>query len=148
MPGLDEQTAPQTHAIIGCAIEVQRHFGTGLLESAYGDALEMEFSDRGIPFQREAQVPLFYKGRGIRTIYRADFVCYDGLVIEIKASVGLGGADIAQMWHYLAATKLTTGLLLNFGHGPLQIRRFVGRKMDIVSEDSVDSVAGDMPSTP
>lgn len=145
---LDQTTAPQTHEIIGAAIEVQTHFGTGLLESAYGDALELEFHDRGVPFARECPVPLFYKGRQIRTVYRADFVCFDGIVVELKASVGIGSADLAQMWHYLSATGLRTGLLLNLGHAPMQIRRFVGGRMDVISPDSADSVAGPKPTTP
>lgn len=135
------QTAPETHAIIAAAIEVQRHLGTGLLESAYGDALEMELNDRGIPHEREVRVPLFYKGRVLRTQYRADFVCHGRIILELKASVALGAADQAQMWHYLAATKSQVGLLLNFGHAPMQIRRFVNGRLETLSADSVDSVA-------
>ncbi|HUR25054.1 MAG TPA: GxxExxY protein [Candidatus Thermoplasmatota archaeon] len=142
MRRFDAAQAPETHAILGAAIEVQRDFGTGLLESAYGDALEMEMTDRGIPHRREVAVPLFYKGRQIRTCYRADFVCHGRIVLELKASVGLGNADQAQMWHYLAATGLDLGFLLNFGHAPMQIRRFVRGDMQHISVDSVDSVAG------
>jgi GxxExxY protein len=138
----DSSRSPETHAIIGAAIEVQRHFGTGLLESAYGDALELELADRGIPHFREVAVPLVYKGRTIRTCYRADFVCHGSIILELKASVGLGNADQAQMWHYLAATGLTLGLLLNFGHSPMQIRRFANGFSEPVSLDFADSAAG------
>ncbi|MEA3202422.1 MAG: hypothetical protein QOI63_88, partial [Thermoplasmata archaeon] len=135
------ESAPETHAIIAAAIEVQRHLGTGLLESAYGDAFQMELADRGIPCRREVAIPIFYKGRTLRTTYRADFVCQDKILVELKASAGLGPADQAQMWHYLTATNSTLGLLLNFGHAPLQIRRFVHGHQDAVSLDSVDSAA-------
>lgn len=115
--------------------------GTGLLESAYGDALELELADRGIPHSRETPVPLTYKGRVLRSVYRADFVCFGDIVVELKASVGLGNADQAQMWHYLAATGKNVGLLLNFGHAPMQIRRFARGGMEAVSLDSLDSAA-------
>jgi GxxExxY protein len=138
----DASQSPETYAIIGAAIEVQRQFGTGLLESAYGDALELELEERGIPFAREVAVPLFYKGTRIRTCYRADFVCHQTVVIELKASVGLGAADQAQMWHYLAATRLKVGLLLNFGLAPMQIRRFAHGLAEPVSVDFADFAAG------
>lgn len=62
-------------------------------------------------------------------------------MVELKASVGLGGADAAQMWHYLAVTGMKIGLLLNFGHAPLQIRRFVNGHVDVVSADFADFAA-------
>src|SRR5689334_10727564 len=101
----DDETSPETHRVIAAAIEVQSHFGTGLLESAYGDALEMEFLERGIPHEREVQLPVFYKGREIRTRYRADFICFGHLLVELKVSIGLGTVDFAQLLHYLRITE-------------------------------------------
>lgn len=137
----DARRSPESFAIIGAAIEVQRVFGTDLLESAYGDALELEFQDRSIPHEREVFLPIDYKGRRIRSTYRADFVCGD-LVIELKASRSLADQDLAQMWHYLSVTGKKVGLLLNFGRSPMQIRRFVNGIMDAVSPDFADFAAG------
>jgi GxxExxY protein len=137
----DAQRSPESFAIIGAAIEVQRAFGTDLLESAYGDALELELQDRSISHQREVFLPIHYKGRRIRSTYRADFVC-GALVVELKASRALSDADFAQMWHYLSVTGKEVGLLLNFGRSPMQIRRFVNGVMDAVSLDFADFAAG------
>ena len=141
-----QETSPETFEVIGAAIEVQRILGTGLLESAYGDALEVELGDRHVPFQREVSLDIRFKGRLLRTRYRADFVCRDNLVLELKASSGLGAADFAQMWHYLALTGKTTGLLLNFGRAPLQVRRFVNGAVDVVSPDFADFAADSSPA--
>jgi GxxExxY protein len=134
------EKSPESYAIIGAAIEVQRAFGTDLLESAYGDALEIEFTDRGIPHVRELVLPIMYKGRTIKTRYRADFVCGE-VLLELKASRSLSPADLAQMWHYLAVTGKQVGLLLNFGHAPLQVRRFVHGFAEPVSLDFADFAA-------
>ena len=136
----DARRSPETYAIIGAAIEVQRLLGTQLLESAYGDALELEFEDRGIAALREVGLDIRYKGRTLRTKYRADFVVGD-VVIELKAHVGVGAADLAQTWHYLALTGKTTALLLNFGRSPLQVRRFVNGAVEPVSADFADFAA-------
>jgi GxxExxY protein len=131
----DQTNSPETFGIIGAAIEVQRLLGTNLLESAYGDALEYEFEERGIPFQREVGLDIHHKRRILRTKYRADFVCHGTVLVELKSAVGLGAHDFAQVWHYLALTGKTTGLLLNFGRAPLQVRRFVNGASEVVSAD-------------
>lgn len=136
----DSAKSPLTYALIGAAIEVQRHLGTGLLEAAYGDALELELQDRGISFEREVGLQIHYKGRILRTKYRADFVVGD-LILELKAHSGLGESDLAQTWHYLALTGKTTALLLNFGRSPLQVRRFVHGAIEPISADFVDFAA-------
>jgi GxxExxY protein len=139
---LGSNSSPQTFAIIGAAIEVQRHLGTRLLESAYGDALECEFADRGIPFEREVGLTIQYKARDLRTKYRADFLCHGSILLELKASAALGDHDIAQILHYMDLTGCSVGLLLNFGRAPMQIRRLVGHRAETISPDFVDFVAG------
>jgi GxxExxY protein len=123
-PGTDSRD-PQTHAIIGAAMEVHQQLGPGFLEAVYQEALAIEFTDRGIPFQREHELPIDYKDRRLSCKYRADFVCYGDIITELKATQGLTGNDDAQVLHYLKATKLVRGLLFNFGRPSLEFRRFV-----------------------
>ena len=123
-PGTDSRD-PQTRAIIGAAMEVHRQLGPGFLEAVYQEALAIELADRGIPFQRECELPIDYKARRLSCKYRADFVCYGDIITELKATQGLTGNDEAQVLHYLKATKLVRGLLFNFGRPSLEFRRFV-----------------------
>lgn len=80
---------------------------------------------RGIPFLRGHPVPVYYKGEQLSTPYRADFLCFDELIVELKALSAFSGGDEAQVLHYLKATKLTRSLLLNFGAPSLQYKRLV-----------------------
>jgi GxxExxY protein len=116
---------PQTRTIIGAAMEVHRQLGPGFLEAVYQEALAIELADRQIPFQREQELPIDYKGRRLPCKYRADFVCYGDIIVELKATQGLTGNDEAQVLHYLKATKLKRGLLFNFGRPSLEFKRFV-----------------------
>jgi GxxExxY protein len=116
---------PRTFAIIGAAYEVHRHLGTGFLEIFYKDALEIEFNERQIPFEREAPCRVEYKGRPLRENYKIDFVCYGEVILEVKARSVTGPADHAQVLSYLASAKLRCGLLLNFGTAKLEHKRFI-----------------------
>lgn len=116
---------PQTHAIIGAGMEVHRQLGPGFLEAVYQEALTVELTDRGIPFRRELELPVHYKGRRLPCGYRADFVCYESVIVELKALNVLGGIEEAQLLNYLKATFLERGLLLNFGRPSLEFKRFI-----------------------
>jgi len=119
---------PKTYAIIGAAMEVHRQLGHGFLEAVYQEALAIEFVARGIPFQREVDLRIEYKDRVLRTRYRADFVCYNTIVIETKAIGQLTAADMGQVINELKATGLEIGLLINFGGPSLEYRRLVFTK--------------------
>lgn len=114
---------PRTHAIIGAAMEVHNHLGHGFLEAVYREAMATELSMRGIPFRREVELPVHYKGTPLRCTYRSDFLCYDDVIVETKALAALGGIEQAQVINYLKATGIRLGLLLNFGARRLEVKR-------------------------
>ncbi len=76
---------PRTYAIIGAAMEVHTQLGCGFLEAVYQEAMELELAARGIPFQPQLDLPIRYKGRVLKTFYRADFICFDAVVVEIES---------------------------------------------------------------
>lgn len=119
----------ETYQVIGAAMAVHRELGPGFLEIVYCEALEHELRDRGIPHQREVLFPVQYRGRQLRASSRVDFICYDGLLLELKALRRITGVEEAQILNYLKASRLTKGLLLNFGTPSLGIRRFIHQPM-------------------
>lgn len=115
----------QTYAIIGAAMEVHSTLGHGFLESVYQEALAIEMHMRSIPFRREVVMPVTYKGTTLACSYRADFVCFDAVIIEVKALTRLSAAEEAQVLNYLKVSRLPKALLLNFGTRSLECKRFV-----------------------
>ena len=107
-------------------MEVHRTLGPGFLEQVYHLALKMEFRLRGIPFECEVDVPVYYKGTPLGLRYRADLLCFSGVIVELKALKALTIVEEAQIINYLIATQIGRGILLNFGASTLQYRRFVG----------------------
>ena len=122
---MNDRRDDRTYQIIGAALEVHKHLGGGFLEVVYGDALELEFQERGIPYQREKELQIYYKDRVLPHFYKADFICFDSIVVELKAVENLTIESQAQVLNYLAATGCKVGLLLNFGRRSLEKKRFV-----------------------
>ena len=116
---------PRTFAIIGAAIEVHRELAAGFLEAVYQEAIARELVKREIPFRAEVELPVFYKGERLSSSYRADFVCFDSIIVEIKALGQLTGIEESQLINYLKASGHPIGLLLNFGARSLQHKRLV-----------------------
>jgi GxxExxY protein len=114
----------QTYAIIGAGMAVHGELGYGFLEAVYQAALAKEFGYRGIPFKREASLPVYYRDEEIAR-YQADFVCFGEIIVELKALQELSGVEEAQVINYLKATGLQRGLLLNFGSASLQQKRLI-----------------------
>ena len=119
------QKDPETFAIIGAAMEVHRELGRGFLELVYQTALALEFQERGIPFNAEVALPIRYKKKLLTCAYRADFVCFESVIVETKAIAALTSADEAQLINELKATGLQRGPLLNFGATSLEHKRLV-----------------------
>ena len=123
MPMIYEE---EGYAIRGAVIEVAKTLGVGFAEEVYQEALEMELSERGIPFASQPELSLTYKGRFLRKTYRPDLVCYGKIVVELKAVRALAPEHESQIINYLKATGLHLGLLVNFGSWPkADIRSFV-----------------------
>ncbi len=101
------------HAVIGAAIEVHRQLGPGFLESVYEEALCVELEDRQIPFERQKEISVLYKGRQIGQ-QRIDLLVGESLIVELKAIEALAEIHKAQVISYLKATRLSLGLLINF----------------------------------
>jgi GxxExxY protein len=100
--------------IIGAAVEVQRVLGAGVLESAYGAALEIEFEQRGLRYRREVPITASYKGQSVGVVFRADFIIEEQVIVEIKAIEAVTEAHKAQLLTYLRLSGIKLGLLLNF----------------------------------
>jgi len=116
---------PQTFAIIGSAIEVHRELGSGFLEPVYQEALAIELRRRNVPFEREVRLGITYKDEPLRCAYRADFVCYGEVIVELKAVSAMTTNDHAQLLNYLKATGLRRGLIINFGAQRIESKRMV-----------------------
>jgi GxxExxY protein len=121
-----ENRDPLTEQIIGCAIEVHRHMGAGLLEKPYTLAMCIELAGNGLSFERERLVPLTYKGIRVGE-YRPDLIVEGRVVVEVKSVLHLEPVFTAQMLTYLRITNIRTGLILNFNRPVLRegIKRFV-----------------------
>ena len=108
----------ETHRILGACFEVYKEKGCGFVEPVYQECLELELSSRGVEFLAQQELGLSYKGRPLRQTYRADFICFGKIILEIKAVSKLANEHRAQVLNYLNATGFELGLLVNFGHHP------------------------------
>jgi GxxExxY protein len=116
----------EVYAVIGAAMEVHKELGPGFLEAVYQEAMEMELEMRGIPFEPQKNLKLYYKGRLLKKEYTPDLLCFGKLIVDLKAIDRLSGKEESQILNYLKATGLKVGLLINFGSSPkLEWQRYV-----------------------
>ncbi len=108
----------ESYQVMGACFEVYRHIGRGFLEAVYQECLEIEFAERSVPFRSQPELQIVYKGRVLEQFYKADFVCYEKIVIEIKSVVQLADEHRAQVINYLRATRMRLAILVNFGSYP------------------------------
>jgi GxxExxY protein len=108
----------ESYAIKGACMRVYREMGAGFLEAVYQECLACEFALRGLPFVAQKPLALIYRGQLLEATYRPDFICYDKIIVEIKAVAKLLPEHTAQLTNYLKATGYELGFLMNFGHYP------------------------------
>lgn len=115
----------ESFEIIGACMEVHRELGCGFLEAVYQEALALEFSRQNIPYEQEVLLQINYKGQALKKEYKADFICFDKIIIELKALNKFTPEHLAQTLNYLKVTDFKLGLLVNFGAISLQYKRIV-----------------------
>ncbi len=116
----------ESYRVIGACFEVYNEKGCGFLEGVYQECLEIELDLQGIPFLAQKDLLLEYKGKRLRQVYKPDFICFDKIILELKAVSKLSDEHRAQVHNYLKATGMKLGLLVNFGHYPkLESERIV-----------------------
>ena len=115
----------ESYKIIGACFAVHSKLGCGFLEKVYHEALAKELTGRNIPFKNETQLLIKYDDTILEKKYYADFVCYDKIILEIKACDSLNDLHYAQVLNYLSATNFKLGILINFGTKSLTYKRLV-----------------------
>jgi len=115
----------ESYKIIGAAMKVHKELGSGFLEAVYQEALGIEFEKQEIPYLSEPRLKISYSGQELKKYYKADFICYEKIIIEVKATKQLTGIDESQVINYLKATSIKLGLLFNFGTESLQYKRLI-----------------------
>jgi GxxExxY protein len=116
----------EVYKIIGAAMAVHTELGSGFLEAVYQEALEIECQSRQIPYESQKPLHIYYRGSLLTKTYVADMVCYDTVIVELKAMEYLTSREQAQLLNYLKATGLRVGLLINFGSvGKLEWQKLV-----------------------
>ena len=115
----------KTYKIIGACMETHRYLGNGFHESVYQEAVEIELRGRNVPCNREAKLTIDYKGMVLKKHYYADFICFNEIILEIKAVSNLADEHVAQVLNYLKTSHFKIGLLVNFGTPSLTYRRLI-----------------------
>ena len=123
--GQDLLFKDECYKIVGACMEVHRTLGCGFLEPVYQEALAFELQRQGIPYEREKEYEINYKGLVLSKTYKVDFLCYGNIIVELKALGQLSKEHMAQVLNYLKASHLKLGLLVNFGTTSLNYERIV-----------------------
>ena len=118
----------ESYNIIGACMKVHKNLGAGFLESIYQEALEKEFDKQQIKYESQKKIHVFYEGIRMKKYFIADFICYDKIVVEIKAASFLHQSTDAQTINYLKSTNYKLGILINFGQSSLVWKRFINTK--------------------
>lgn len=115
----------ESYKIIGICMNIHSTLGNGFLEAVYSEVLEKEFVKNYIPYKREVKLDLFFNGEKLDKKYKADFICFDNIILEIKAVSFIHENFTKQTLNYLKATDKKLGLLINFGEKSLKYKRII-----------------------
>ena len=115
----------ESYKILGACFAVHSELGCGFLENVYHEALDKELTIREIPFKKEAKLDIIYRNEYLSKKYYADFICYDKIILELKACENISDNHIAQVVNYLSATNFKLGIIINFGSKSLTYKRVV-----------------------
>jgi GxxExxY protein len=122
----------ESYKILGACMQVHRELGTGFLESVYQEALEKEFIVEKTPFKSQQKLQLYYKNEPMQKYFVADFVCYDEIIVELKAATFIHNTMEAQTINYIKSANFKLGLLVNFGERSLKWKRFINTNIKSV----------------
>jgi len=117
--------ADEVYSIVGAAMAVHTELGCGFLEAVYQEALEIEFQQRNIPYQSQPVLSIHYKNTLLNKNYIADFICFDQIIVELKALKTLTDKETSQVLNYLKASQSKVGILINFSSPSLEWNRYV-----------------------
>jgi GxxExxY protein len=116
----------EVYAIVGCCIDVWKTLGYGFSEVIYKDAMEIEFIEEGVPNKREEELSVFYKGKILTHKFKADFMAFDNIIIEVKSGDdGINNAVNAQTLNYMKASGCRIGLIINFSKSKMEYKRLI-----------------------
>lgn len=115
----------ESYMIIGACMEVHKKLGVGFLESVYSEALEKELKNKNVPYEREKKLQIYYEGEPLKKYFKADFVCFNSIIVELKSNGFISKSDTRQSLNYLKATQYKLGILANFGTSSLTYKRIV-----------------------
>ena len=115
----------ETYLIIGAGIDVHKELGNGFLEAVYQEALEKEFQIKKIPYKREVQLTIYYKNEPLNKFYIPDFICFDKIIVELKALSAITSEHHAQVLNCMKAARLNLGLIMNFGKQSFEHKRII-----------------------
>ena len=127
----------ETYQILGACFEVYNEMGRGFLEPIYQECLEVELQLQKIPFESQVTLELEYKGQKLGKRYQPDLICFESVVVEIKAASSLATEHEAQLLNYMNAGGFEVGLLVNFGHFPkLEYTRLVNQNRNYLRQSA------------
>ncbi len=113
----------ESYKIIGSCMKVHSTLGPGFSESVYQEALSIQFTKDGIPFEREKVLEIYFDGEKLKKHFKADFVCFGSIIVELKSNTFIHSDNLEQTRNYLKSTKFKLGLLVNFGEKSLTYKR-------------------------